>query len=250
VTVITGAVAFLGFPAALMLTGALLGAGTSVAIQKLTTGHVDWTQTALHSGIAVAIFALAYGLHILPATATTPFWNWLLYWRDRGGRTDYQRLPGGWWPKYEATVHNFDKPGTLAWRSTQVHENLHALVAEHAGPVKWLADSQIGPVPMGAPVTYTLEVVGRVIGYAAVGRPHAMVLSPFDAFASLDLDQRVMTVVVGLAGLNIHQATRSKRPHDRLSDTSGDARGRTQDPLRDIPVSRRTAHYFAPDGRE
>jgi len=222
---------FAVFPfGATVLIGALLGAGTSVAIQKLTTGQVNWNQTAVHSVIGGTIFALAAGLELLTATATAtaPFWNWLLYWRDDGGVTRFERL-SGWWPRYRAAMRNFAVPGTVAWRDTQAHEGFHFWLSEHAGPWRWLTALWLCPVPVGAPLVYAEEIVGRMIGHLSVGRLHAVLLAPYDSFVdSLYFDQQVTTVVMSLAGLSAYQAW-SKRPA-RVSDTPGDARGlRTQD---------------------
>ena len=226
--VASSGVAFLGLPATVVIIGALLGAGTSVAIQKLTTGRVSWTQTALISVAAGVTAGLGYGADAL--LAGTTFWNWFAYWQGPGGITLPRRLPG-WWPRYEARVYNFEAPGTVAWRDVAVHEGFHALVAEHkyAGIVTWLGYASIGPVPVGAPIFYAEEVIGRAIGHLAVGRLHAVVLTPFDAFASLEPAQRVTTVMMGLAGLSAQQATR-RSGHDKASDTLGDTHGRkTQD---------------------
>ena len=204
---------------AAMLTTALWAASASVTFQKYTTGKVDWRSVAAWSALSAVAGGLFYGLDFL--LAGTAIWRWFILGGVAGkaehlaGETRWSRLPGWWWwPRYRIEVRNYAQPGTVDWWDTAVHEGFHALVDRYAGPVTWLANLKLGPIPVGAPVKYAEEVVAQAVGHAAVGRLHGVVVAPLTAFQALTLGESVTTVVMGGAGVGVYNATR-RSGHDK-----------------------------------
>jgi len=150
-----------------------------------------------------------YGLLTCQSTASRArFSDWFAFWKDAGGQTQLRRLPGRW-PRFQASVTNFEMPGTAAWRDTAAHEGFHALVARRASVVTWMGDLSIGSVPVGAPVKYAEETIAYATGHVAGGRLHGVVAAPLEAFGSLSRAEGVTTLGVGAAaGSGVYLSTR------------------------------------------
>ena len=145
--------------------------------------------------------------------------EWLNFYSGSGGETKIASIPNArFWqlgPRYTATIRNNDTLGTWARLDTAFHEAVHAFVARHLPTIIDIQQFKVGPVPVGASLTYLEEVAAYSIGHVGSGRLHGVPFAPFEAIASLETTAEKLVGAATGAGITyggLHYYTHSGKP--------------------------------------